>query len=282
MRRIRPIFGAFLFFLLLTSFTSSFAEPPSISSAAAPKDQSGSEFDYQTALKASQDAIGTQLGDYQFISSSGEVLSTKELLGKPLVLSLIYTSCYHTCPMTTQNLAEVVEKARDALGADNFSVALIGFDTDNDAPSAMRYYGRQQDIEDDGWHLLSTDQPSVKALAKELGFLYYRSPRGFDHLVQTTVIDAEGKIYRQVYGEVFNTPLLIDPLKELILGRPKPGQSFLDSLVQKVKLFCTTYDPNSDTYVLDYSLFLGMFIGASIILGTIAFCVVELRRGRKT
>ena len=39
---------------------------------------------------------------------SGDILFN----GKPLVLSLLYTSCYHICPMTTRHLSKVVEKAR--------------------------------------------------------------------------------------------------------------------------------------------------------------------------
>ena len=36
----------------------------------------------------------------------------------------------------------------------------------------------------------------------------------------------------------------------------------------RIKLFCTTYDPVRDGYYFDYSLFLGMLIGASIIIVT--------------
>ena len=58
-----------------------------------------------------------------------------------------------------------------------------------------------------------------------MGFLYYKSSNGFDHLIQATVIDADGVVYRQVYGQVFDTPLLVDPLIDLVLGRAPPEQS---------------------------------------------------------
>jgi large-conductance mechanosensitive channel len=47
-----------------------------------------------------------------------------------------------------------------------------------------------------------------------------------------------------------------------------------------VKLFCTTYDPANDRYRLDYSLFIGMFIGFLIIASGVFYLVRELRRGR--
>ena len=102
------------------------------------------------------------------------------------------------------------------------------------------------------------------------------------HVVQATIIDADGVIYRQVYGEVFNTPLLVEPLKELILGRPQPNQTLISDLINKVRFFCTNYDPASDSYHFDYSLFIGMLIGGIIIILIITFLVREYRRGKYT
>jgi len=238
-------------------------------------------FQYDTALRASQDAIDTTPADYPLTDHTGKALSLSDFRGKPLVLSLIYTSCFHICPMTTRHLHKVVEKAREALGSDAFSVAVLGFDAQNDHPREMAYFAKKQGIEDAGWSLLSADPDTINALTKDLGFVFFASPNGFDHVVQATVIDADGKIYRQVYGEVFDTPLLVEPLKELVLGRPKPNQDFFSTLVDKVRFFCTTYDPNSDGYRFDYSLFIGILIGALIILSGVVFIVRELYKGKR-
>ena len=239
------------------------------------------KFDYDLALKTSQGAIDNQLGNYAFTNAAGKQITLSDLRGKPLVVSMIYTSCYQICPMTTRHLSKVVEKARDALGADSFSVAVIGFDTQFDTPEAIQYFANKQGISESGWNLLSIDKEDIGSLSKELGFIYYPSSAGFDHLIQATIVDADGKVYRQVYGQVFSTPLLVDPLIELVLGRPQPAQSFLSSMTSKVKLFCTTYDPVRDGYYFDYSLFLGMLIGGSIIIYTGIVIRRELRKGRK-
>jgi len=81
---------------------------------------------------------------------------------------------------------------------------------------------------------------------------------------------------------VFDTPLLVEPLKDLVLGRPKPEQTFVSGLIDKVRFFCTTYDPSRDAYHFDYSLFIGLFIGASIILWGGVFVVRELLRKKPT
>jgi len=158
------------------------------------------EFDYDVALKTSQSAIGKQLASHTFTNADGKQVKLEDFRGKPLVLSMVYTSCYQICPMTTRHLSKVVEKARDAMGEDSFSVVVIGFDTRVDDPEAMQYFANKQGISDKNWNLLSINEEDLDALSADLGFLYYPTSSGYDHLIQATVIDADGKVYRQVYG----------------------------------------------------------------------------------
>ena len=238
-------------------------------------------FQYKTALQSSQSAIGRTLDDHLFTDQNGRSVRFSDFRGKPLVLSLLYTSCYHICPMTTRHLSKVVEKAREALGRDSFRVAILGFDAQHDTPQAMISYAKKQGVDKADWFLLSADGDTINALSKQLGFLFFTSPNGFDHIVQASVIDADSVIYTQVYGEVFDTPLLVEPLKDLVLGRPKPGQTLLDELVNKVRFFCTAYDPSRDGYHFDYSLFIGLIIGALIILSGLLFVVMEIIKRRR-
>ncbi len=238
------------------------------------------KFQYKEAIKASQDAIGKTLPDYTFTDENGKALHLSDLKGKPLVLSLVYTSCFHICPMTIKHLAKTVAKAKDALGEDSFQVAILGFDSYTDSPMAMKHFAKKQGVGDLGWEILSADPDTINALTKELGFLFFTSPNGFDHVVQATIIDAEGEVYRQVYGEVFETPLLVEPLLELILDKPKPNQGFMSNLMDKVRFFCTDYDPARDAYVFDYSLYMGLLIGASIMLITLILIMRESRKRR--
>ena len=232
-------------------------------------------FDYDQALAISQAAIGRAVSDVRVLRADGHSQMFSEFRGKPLVVSMVYTSCYQICPMTTRFLSEVVDKARTALGDDSFAVAVIGFDTQVDTPAAMRYFANKQGIEDKDWQLLSLNRAELDQLASDIGFQFFPSSNGFDHLIQATVIDSRGQVYRQVYGQVFDTPLLVDPLIELVLGRGAPEQPMFTNLANKIKLFCTTYDPVRDGYYFDYSLFIGMLIGGTIIIFTSIVIVRE-------
>jgi len=236
-------------------------------------------YDEKAALAKSQAAIGRALTDHRFVDSDGRAVALSQFRGKPLVLSLVYTSCYHTCPVITQHVGRTTDIARQALGADSFQVVTLGFDSANDTPERMRSFARERGIDTRRWRMLSADAATMKQFAAELGFIYFPSPRGFDHLAQTTVIDAEGRVYRQVYGDSFPPPTLVEPLKDLVFGRHSNLTS-VSGVIAGVKLFCTVFDPKSGRYRFDYSIFVAFIIGV-VSLGAVAVFIVRAwREGR--
>lgn len=217
-------------------------------------------FDATAALTRSRDTIGRVVRDATFTTADGRTARLSDFRGKPVVVSMIYTACYHVCPTTTVHLARVVRAARDALGPASFTVLTVGFDATNDTPAAMRAFARQQNVQLDHWEFLSADSATIARLAEDLGFAYVRTVSGFDHLLQATVLDGDGRVYRQVYGMTFAIPLLVEPLKELVYATPATA-SLLANVANRVRLFCTVYDPANDRYRFDYSIFLGIAIG---------------------
>jgi protein SCO1/2 len=246
-------------------------------SSAASSSPDISTFSHDEALAYSQAVIGESLHDIQLTREDGTTVKVEDYRGKPLVISLIFTSCHHICPTTTVNLDEVVQKARDALDADSFHVISVGFDTANDTPARMAQFRASSGIDDERWDFLSGDAANMEKLVDQLGFLYSPSPRGFDHLIQSSVIDSQGKVYRQLYGISFPTTHLIEPLKELVFGGVS-STSALDYLEDRIRLFCTVYDPATDTYRIDISVFIGTIVGliVSIVFGSLL--IKEWRR----
>ena len=90
----------------------------------------------------------------------------------------------------------------------------------------------------------------------------------------------QGRVYRQIYGASFETPHLVEPLKQLVFGRRIDMQSW-DGIVNRVRLFCTIYNPATGRYRFDYSIFISMVVGG-LTLGSIAFVLVRAwLRGRR-
>jgi len=230
--------------------------------------------DDQSALRTSQAAIGTRLGDHAFFDTDHRPVALSDFRGKPLVVNLVYTGCSNACPIVVQNLYPAIEAAQETLGEDAFAVATVGFDAKNDTPERMRAFARTQGVDLPNWHFLSTDQATVDRLAAELGFTVFPSPQGFDHLAQTTIVDAEGEVYRQVYGGGFEVPAVVEPLKDLVLGRASSWTS-PDGLLHRVRLFCTLYDPRTERYRFDYSVLIGAAIGL-VSLSVVASLTVSM------
>ena len=231
------------------------------------------------ALKTSQAAIGTAVGDYTLLNVDGKPVRLSSFRGKPLLLNFIYTGCFQICPTTTRTLKRAVDAAQRALGAESFHTVSVGFNLPFDSPEAMRAFATQQGAILPGWDFLSPDPHTLKALAHDVGFSFVPSPRGFDHVIQVTVVDAWGSVYRQIYGEDFALPQVIQPLKELITGSPAQ-QETLTGFLDRVRILCTVYDPASGTYRFKYSVLFeltGGLIGLSL---TAWLFVREVRRSR--
>jgi len=239
------------------------------------------QYDADSAIETSQAAIGRELGDFLLYDRQGRAVQLSSYRGRPLLVSMIFTSCHHVCPAITRHLDTAVQAAREALGEDSFQVLTVGFDTAVDTPDAMRVFAKKQSIDDPDWAFLSGPAETVAGLVENIGFVYFPSPRGFDHINQVTVIDREGVVYRQVYGAAFDLPWLVEPLKELVYNRPQPGAHPGTGLLNRIKLFCTVYDPNTGRYKFDYSLFVGIGVGALIVLSLIVWLVAEFVRARR-
>jgi protein SCO1/2 len=246
--------------------------PAAVASRAAPAGKLGNgALDVGRSLEISQQAIGRLTGNYRFVDSKGGSTSLSELRGKPLVVSLIYTGCSHVCPMTTQRLRQAVQDAQRVMGPDRFRVVTIGFDTRNDTPIRMAAFARAQGVDLPNWRFLSADEATVSALASELGFSYAAYSGGFMHASQTTILDRDGRVYRQVYGDDFPIQVFVEPLKETVYGTVGTFLN-VDGLLDRVRFLCTVYDPTQGRYRISYAIAMSLLAGI-ISLGTTAIVI---------
>jgi protein SCO1/2 len=236
--------------------------------------------DANAALERSQRALGKPVGNFTFTSADGRRTSLAQFRGKPVLVSFVYTGCSQVCPTTTRFLARAVSEADRNFGPGRFHVLTIGFNLPYDTPEAMAAFARQQSISRPGWEFLSPDRGVPEAMTRELGFSYAAAAGGFDHLTQVTLLDAEGRVAAQVYGENFELPMLVGPLKALLAGAPVERPS-VGAWVERVRLLCTVYDPRTGRYRVDYSIVLEILVGLTIVYATLHFLFREWWRHRR-
>ena len=240
----------------------------------------GTKLDPRDALGASQAAIGRNVGDYTLRDGDGRPVRMSAYRGKPLLVSLVYTGCFQVCPATTKVLARAVGEAQQALSADAFAVVTVGFNAPFDTPEAMREFQKRQGVEVPHWDFLAADAATIAAIARDLGFVYVPTPAGFDHLTQLSILDARGRVTAQLYGDAFELPMLVAPLKALVAGESAPPPLDLAAVIERVRILCTVYDPRAGRYRLNYGLFIEIFAGLSMLGGTAWYLTAEWRRQR--
>ena len=243
--------------------------------------EGGSALDEREALRASQAVIGHTVADHTLLDQHGRPLRLSGYRGKPLLVSFIYTGCFQICPTQTRALHEAIKGLDAVFGPHQFNVVSIGFNQPFDSPTAMRTFAAQQRIDAPNWAFLSPPPASVDALTRDFGFRYAATPAGFDHLLGVTVVDAAGRIHTQVLGDRLSAAQLGEPLRRLLGAAPLPPSLRLGDLIERVRILCTVYDPETGAYRYDYKLILEIVGGLAFFISVGVYLLLELLRQQR-
>ena len=248
MKRDAPPAGG----LLRTGFLLACLVAPLVLQAATePAPRATFGLDQEEAFAFSRATIGTIPRDHVLLDRQGREVSLSDYRGKPLLLNFVYTSCFQICPNSTRSLFAAVRAMRDRFGHEQFNVLSIGFNQPEDSPQAMAAFARQQRIDDRNWEFLSPRAEDVATLAADFGFRFAPTPAGFDHTLQVTVLDRDGRIYRE--SSVTALPPFAQPADQAT------GQRRIDPRHRQLPtcwaacILCSVYDPITGTYHMDYT-----------------------------
>ena len=223
--------------------------------------------DLAVALEKSEAAIGRIVNDYALIDADGNALTLAEYRGKPLVISPIYASCPMICPTTTQHLVKAVSRAQKVFGPERFAVLTVSFDPRRDTPARLAAFMSDQGVNLRNWRIAVGDRATTERFMADLGFSYRAGAGGFDHVTQTTILDSDGRVHRQVYGDAFPIQIFLEPLKEVVFGTGIKSMT-VTNLVDRIRFICTVYNPGSGRYEIDYAIAFGISIGGLSLLLT--------------
>jgi protein SCO1/2 len=186
--------------------------------------------------------------DLTFRDENGAVVSLKQLVNKPTILSLVYYTCPNVCPRIMSSTAQVLAQLELEPGKE-FSVVTVSFDEfDNPAVALQkkRNYVKsiQKPFPDQAWTFLTGDHDSIMKLTDAVGFRFKRVGEAFEHPATLIVLSEDGKIIRYLYGLTylpFDVKMAITEASE---GRIGPT-------VRRMLLLCFSYDPEGRTYVFN-------------------------------
>jgi len=239
------------------------------------------KLDAAEAVRAGNAAIGRSVPDLVLADRQGRPVRLASYRGQPLLVSFIYTGCFQVCPTQTRALLDAVNGLDKVFGPSQFHVVSIGFNQPFDSPQAMRAFAAQQRITHSNWEFLSPNGAQVDELTRAFGFSHVATPAGFDHVLGVTVVDADGRIHAQVYGDRLRADQLGEPLRSLLRDAPLPPRLTISGVIERVRILCTVYDPETGAYRYDYKLIFELLGGALFFASVAIYFLLEWRDRRR-
>lgn len=136
--------------------------------------------------------------DFSFTDSSGQLLTKKELLGKPFVIAFVFTKCLGPCPAVTLQMRELQERMKDY----DFNLVTLTVDPARDTTDVLREYGEAQNADFDRWKFLTGDQRQIYGLIQRSFKMPVQETTGADrkpgfeiiHSTNIMLVDATGRV----------------------------------------------------------------------------------------
>jgi len=188
--------------------------------------------------------------DLVFINSDSVEVTLGELFesDKPVLLNPLYYDCPVLCSVVLDGVFGAIKQIAWSPGND---YTIISFSIDPEegpelASSNKEFYLNQFDRKSaaDGWHFLTGSQESIEKLTEAIGFRYkYEEETGeYIHMASIMMLSPNGKITRYLYGANFREFDVRNALFEAADGT-------IGNSLDKVLMYCFTYDPSSQSYV---------------------------------
>jgi cytochrome oxidase Cu insertion factor (SCO1/SenC/PrrC family) len=243
--------SAFLFLLFLSL-------PPSFVSA--------SPADEPTAL--SELSIGSYVRNYRLIGHNGDYVPFFKFKGGPVLVSFMYIDCKGPCHLINQSLKNLLKSLSPDI-ASKTTILSMSLDSQNDPPARLREYGFEFSGGAKNWVFATANVETLGSMVTDLGFTYKKTKTGIDHLNRLTLVGPEGKVLAHYYGVDYNPKTIEKALSDAIAGRGVTA--VVTDAFNTLMLFCSTYDPATDTYKVNMFFVISIVIQYLLVMGTLIY-----------
>ena len=209
--------------------------------------------------------------DLVFRDEQGQQVRLGQYFGqKPVILALVYYDCPMLCTQVLNGLTGSLKALKFDVGRE-FDVVTLSFDP-REGPEMARQkkeaylarYGREGTGA--GWHFLTGDEASIRALTEAVGFYYAwdEETKQFAHASGIMLLTPEGRLSRYFYGIEYAP-------KDVRLGLVEASNNKIGSPVDQILLYCFHYDPQTGRYgfaIMNAIRLLGLmtFFGLALLI----------------
>ncbi len=185
-----------------------------------------------------------------FRDEMGAEVKLETLLGKPAILTLVYYTCEHVCPLVLSGLSAALPRLMMTPGKDYrlITVSFDAADTPQIAGNTKKNYIKAAGppLAESAWTFLVGDQQNIDRLTKAVGFTYRKETHGFNHPVVLIFLSPAGKIsqYFKVtkYGYGADHPIDFSAF-DLNMGLTQAAQGKEVGGFTKALLYCFSHEP---------------------------------------
>lgn len=124
--------------------------------------------------------------DFALRDQDGKVARLADYLGKPVILTFLYSTCEDTCPIVAQQI-----KAANQQLDEKVPTLALSVDPANDTPTSARRFIREQGLSGQLRFLLGS-RSELAPIWKAYGIL--PQGEGFDHTARVVVFDGRGRM----------------------------------------------------------------------------------------
>ncbi len=124
----------------------------------------------------------------------GNTVSWSVGQGRPVLISMFYSTCPYACPMLISSIKHLEKKLTPQARA-QLVVVLVSMDPVRDTPEANRRMAVAHGVDPARWHFLQPESRDVPEIAALLGMTYRQNADGsFGHSMQVTALAPDGTV----------------------------------------------------------------------------------------
>ena len=156
----------------------------------------------------------------RLIDQTGSPVDLGALRGQVVLLTAVYASCPHECPLILSTAKRVVEEL-GARGAD-LRVVAVTIDPAHDTPEVLARLGELHGMQPPRWRFVTGDTATVARTLDRMNIARHRDPKTgiIDHADLFLLIDRQGKLAFQFTSSPKQERQLVEALRILLREAP--------------------------------------------------------------